>query len=142
MMKDVMSQATAYRTANETWKVVEGNFTSAKRARTVNSRVALATTKKEDISVEEYVNKMCFLGDELSAVVKQINDDELISYIFADLDQEYNTIITTLLTKETLTIGDVYSQLLNFEQCLALQRATHGRGTTRGRGGPWGGGRA
>jgi hypothetical protein len=124
MMKDVMPQVTAYRTANETWKVVEGNFTSAKRARTVNSIVALATTKKEDISVEEYVNKMCFLGDELSAVVKQINDDELISYIFADLDQEYNTIITTLLTKETLTIGDVYSQLLNFEQRLALQRAS------------------
>jgi hypothetical protein len=128
MMKDVMPQVTAYRTANETWKVVEGNFTSAKRARTVNSIVALATTKKEDISVEEYVNKMCFLGDELSAVVKQvvkqINDDELISYIFAGLDQEYNTIITTLLTKETLTIGDVYSQLLNFEQRLALQRAS------------------
>jgi hypothetical protein len=44
----------------------------------------------------------------------------LISYIFESLDQEYNSVVTTLLAKETLTIGDVYSQVLNFEQRLAL----------------------
>jgi hypothetical protein len=113
--KEVMPQVTACRTSNETWKVIEGNFTSAKRACIINSRIALAMTKKEDLSVAEYVSKMRFLGDELTAAGKQINNDELISYIFAGLGQEYNSIITTLLVKETLTIGDVYSQLLNFE---------------------------
>jgi hypothetical protein len=72
-------------------------------------------TKKEELSVVEYVSKMRFLGDELIAAGKQIDDDELILYIFAGLDQEYNSVITTLLVKETLTIGDVYSLLLNFE---------------------------
>jgi hypothetical protein len=72
-------------------------------------------TKKEELSVVEYISKMRFLGDELIAAGKQIDDDELISYIFAGLDQEYNSVITTLLVKETLTIGDVYSLLLNFE---------------------------
>jgi hypothetical protein len=38
--------------------VIEGNFTSAKRAHTVNSRIALALTKKEEMSVAEYVSKM------------------------------------------------------------------------------------
>jgi ribosomal protein L17 len=115
MTKDVLSQVTVCRAANEAWKVIEGIFTSAKKARTVNSRIALAMTKKEELSVVEYISKMRFLGDELIAAGKQIDDDELISYIFAGLDQEYNSVITTLLVKETLTIGDVYSLLLNFE---------------------------
>jgi hypothetical protein len=92
---------------------------------------------------------MCFLGDELLAAGKPIDDDELISYFFAGLDFEYNLVVTTLLAKEVLTIADVYSQLLNFEQRLALQgvaehysmAATRGRGTTRDRGGPRGSGR-
>jgi hypothetical protein len=96
-------------------EVIKGNFTSAKRVCTVNSRIALATTKKEEMSMAQYVSKMRFLGDELTTAGKQIDDDELISYIFASFDQEYNSIITTLLAKETLTIGDVYSQVLNFE---------------------------
>lgn len=109
MMKDVMSQVNACRTMNETWKVIEGNFTSSKRARTVNLRIALTTTKKEDLSMAEYVSKMRFLGDELTTAGKRIDDDELISYIFVGLDQEYTSVITTLLVKETLTVGDVYS---------------------------------
>jgi hypothetical protein len=52
------AQVTACRSSNETWKVIEGNFTSAKRAHTVNSKIALALTKKEEMSVAEYVSKM------------------------------------------------------------------------------------
>jgi hypothetical protein len=141
-------QVTACRIASETWQVIGVNFTSPRRARTVNSRIALSTTKKGDLSIAEYVNKMCFLGDELSAADKPIDDDELISYIFVGLDFEYNSVVTTLLAKEVLMIDDVYSQLLSFEQCLALQgvaehysmAATRGRETTHGRGGPRGGG--
>jgi hypothetical protein len=89
------------------------------------------------------------LGDELASADKPIDDDELISYIFVGLDYEYNLVVTTLLGKEVLTIGYIYSQLLHFEQCLTLETTTgehnsmdanHGRGTTHGRGGPRGGG--
>jgi hypothetical protein len=89
------------------------------------------------------------LGDELASADKPIDDDELISYIFVGLDYEYNLVVTTLLGKEVLTIGYIYSQLLHFEKCLTLETTTgehnsmaanHGRGTTHGRGGPRGGG--
>jgi hypothetical protein len=112
---------TAYWTVGETWKVIEENFTSAKRACTIISRIALTTTKKGDLSVAEYVNKMCVLCDELATADKPIDDDVLISYRSIDLDYEYNSVVTTLLTKEVLTVGYVYSQLLHFEQRLALQ---------------------
>jgi hypothetical protein len=92
---------------------------------------------------------MCVLGDELAAAAaKTIDDNELISYIFVGLDYEYNSVITTHLTKEVLTVGDLYSQLLHFEQRLVLQStgehysmaANCGHGTTHGRGGLQGGG--
>jgi hypothetical protein len=79
------------------------------------------------------------LGDELAIIDKPLNDDDLISYILFDLDFDYNPAITMLITKEKLTIGEVYSQLLSFEQRLELQRASEhyahvaSRGSIRGR---------
>jgi hypothetical protein len=148
MTNEVLSHVIACRIAGETWKVIEENFTSAKRARTIISRIALATTEKGDFSITEYVSKMHVLGDELATAGKPINDDELILYIFASLDYEYNSVATTLLAKEVLTIDDDYSQPLHYEQRLTLQTsgehysmvANCGYGTTHGRGGPRGGG--
>jgi hypothetical protein len=48
-------------------------------------------------------------GDKLAAVGKPIDDDELIFYMFTGLDFEYNSVVSTLLAKEVLTVGDVYS---------------------------------
>jgi hypothetical protein len=62
MTKDVLAQVTACRTTSDTWQVIEVNFTSAKRACTVNSRIALATTKKGDLFIAEYMSKMRFLA--------------------------------------------------------------------------------
>jgi hypothetical protein len=135
MMKESLSQVRACRIVAETWTVIEGNFTSATRAHTVNSRITLAT-KKGELSIADYIAKMRGLGDELAIAGKPLDDDDLISYILSDLDFDYNLVIT----KEKLTIGEVYSQLLSFEQWLKLQRAaehyahvaSRGRGSTRG----------
>jgi hypothetical protein len=147
MTKETLSQVRCCRTAAETWTVVEGNFTSATRACTVNTRIALATTKKGDLSIADYINKMCNLGDEMATTGKLIDDDDLISYILIDLDYDYNSVVTTLVAKDNLTLGEVYSQLLSFEQLIVLQQngdhyanvATRGhcggmcgRGPTRG----------
>jgi hypothetical protein len=148
MGKESLSQVRACRTAAETWAVIAGNFMSATRAHTVNSRIALTTTKKGDLSIVDYINKMHILGDELAAAGKPLDDDDLVSYILTGLNFEYNLVITTLIAEENLTLFEVYSQLLSFEQHLELQRsaehyanvASHGRGNTRGKG-PGRGGR-
>jgi hypothetical protein len=81
---------------------------------------------------------------------KPIDGDELISYIITGLDYDYNPVITSLVARaDPLTIGEVYSQLLSYEQQMDLLResdsysvnaATRGRGSYRGRGGNRGGG--
>jgi hypothetical protein len=150
MTKETLSQVRGCRTAAETWIVVEGNFTSATRARTVNTRIALATTKKGDLSIADYINKMHNLGDEMATVGKLIDDDDdLISYILTGLDYDYNLVITTLIVKDNLTLVEVYSQLLSFKQRIVLQQtaehyasvATCGRGGGMRSHGPTRGGR-
>jgi hypothetical protein len=141
MGKESLSQVRVCCTTAKTWAVIEGNFTSATRVHTVNSRITLATTKKGDFSIVDYINNMCVMGGELAVASKPIDDNVLISYILTGLDFEYNSVITTLIAKEKLTLGEVYSQLLSFEQRLELQRSTEhyvnvasrGRGNPRGR---------
>jgi hypothetical protein len=123
MGKQSPSQFRACGTAAKMWAVIEGNFTFATRACTVNSRIVLATTMNGDLSIVNYINKMHIFGDELATVGKPIDVDDLISYILTGLDFEYNSVVTTLVTKENVTHGEVYAQLLSFKQRLELQRS-------------------
>lgn len=61
-------------------------FASQTRARSVNMRIALATTKKGAMFVAEYVGKVRALGDEMAAAGKPLDDEELVSYILTGLE--------------------------------------------------------
>jgi hypothetical protein len=45
-------------------------FASQTRARTVNTQLALGTTRKGNLTVAEYFGKMKSLGDEMAAVTE------------------------------------------------------------------------
>jgi hypothetical protein len=45
------------------------------------------------------------------------------SYILADLDVEYNSLVSSIAARvEAITFGELYSQLLAFENRLDLQK--------------------
>ena len=87
-------------------------------------------------------------ADELAAAGKPLGEDELISYILAGLDLEYNPLVSALDARtEPLTLDALYSQMANFDQHVELLQAsgkggfrssanaaTRGRGQQRGRG--------
>lgn len=99
------------------------------------------------------------LGDEIAATGKPIDDEELVAYIINGLDSEFDPVVEALVTKNaSVTVAEVYSQLLGFENRVKIRTACaatsgnrgggnqgrsgsnpHGRGTGRGGGG--GGGR-
>lgn len=128
-------------------------FASQTRARAVNIRIALATTKKGALTVPEYIGKMRSLADEMAAAGKPLDDEDLVSYIVAGLDIEYNPVVSAVLARvEPITFTDLYTQLLSFEQRMDLWQGSNsssanaasrggGRGNGGGRGGFRGGGR-
>jgi hypothetical protein len=122
-------------------------FSSSTRARTVNTRLLLTTTQKGHLSVVEYINKMKSQDEEMIAAGKPLEDDELIEYILAGLDQDYDPIAFVVIARtDPVSLGELYSQLLTFETHRALMGAHEGGASSanaahRGRGHSGRGGR-
>lgn len=125
------------------WSAVEEMYFSKNRAKAVNTRLTLAIAQKGSQSVAEYVSKKRTLGDEMAAA-----DRKLVEYILTVLSFDFNPIISSLLArKETVTVSEVYTQLLAFETPMELwgsgnfnssanaaNRGSCGGGSNRGRG--------
>ncbi|CAN6248679.1 unnamed protein product [Urochloa humidicola] len=60
-------------TAAQAWKTLEGIYASQTRARAVNTRIALATTKKDNLSIADYFGKMKSLGNDPSMMKNWCN---------------------------------------------------------------------
>jgi hypothetical protein len=100
------------------------------------------------MSVTEYFGKMKALGDEMKAVGRSLDDEELVEYIITGLDEEYTPLVSALCARvEPISISELFSQLLNFETRVSLFSGVHhcsansmgrGHGGTCGRGGTHG----
>jgi glutathionylspermidine synthase len=118
---DVLVQVAALPTAAEVWKHIETLFASQSHARVINTRMALAITQKGSFTTAEYIAKMKSLANEMAPAGKKLDDEELISYVLAGLDAEYNSLVSSIAPRvEAITFGELYSQLLAFENRLDL----------------------
>lgn len=98
------------------WGVIQGMFTSMTKARSINTRITLATTKKGDMSITKYVGKMHSLADDMMIVGMPLDHEELISYIFTGLDYDYNPIVSALVSRtDAITVAEAYAHFLSFE---------------------------
>ena len=80
------------------------------------------------------------LADDMAAADKRLEDEEIISYVLARLDMDFNPIVSAVAARtEPLSLGELYTQLVSWEQRMDLlhggssssaNTATHG-----GRGG-------
>lgn len=85
-------------------------YASQSRARAVNTLIALATTHKGNMSVTEYVAKIRSLADDMAAAGQPLGDEELVSYILAGLDGEYNPLVSAVTTRvEPITVTELFA---------------------------------
>lgn len=84
------------------------------------------------------------LSDELAAAGKPLGDGELVSYIIAALDMEYQPLVSALDARTTpVSLDDLFAMISNFDQRVALYQGGHYGGgfkssanaAMRGRGG-------
>jgi hypothetical protein len=134
-------------TSAQAWHMLADLYASQSCARAINTRIVLAATKKLHLSVTDYYTKMCEYADELAATRAPLRDDELVTYILAGLDEDYNPVFTAVLAQtDLINPSELYSQLLSFEQHNSLQApqsssgsssamaTTRSHGSTGGRG--------
>jgi hypothetical protein len=72
--------------------------------------------------MSDYYGKMCQYADELAAIGAPLRDDELIAYLLAGLDEDYNPVFTAVVAQQDpISPSELYAQLLSFEQHTSLQ---------------------
>jgi hypothetical protein len=94
----------------------------------VQLRTQLNKAHKKNKTAEVYFNHIKNLGDEMAAAGKPLEEDDVISYVLADLsDEAYNgfvAAITALIKADKyISLSDLCSQLLSYEARLEDQNS-------------------
>jgi hypothetical protein len=122
---ELLLQAAAYDTPEKVWAYIMSSFESQSRARVLNMHMALSTTKKGDMTINKYVTKMKALADEMTSAGKSLDDEELVSYILAGHDSEFDGVISVVSTRvEPINVSELYGQLLAHEQRWELRQTS------------------
>jgi histone deacetylase 1/2 len=148
MAKEVLTQMVGLRTAVAVWKAVMEMFSSQSQARIVQLRTKLNQCRKEDKTGQTYLDEIKSLSDEMAAAGKPLDNLDVISYILAGLDDDYDgfvAAITALIKADAnVSLSDVYSQFMSYEARMESRKSGDGasvntvtrggRGGGRGRG--------
>ncbi|KAH6800658.1 hypothetical protein C2S52_001122 [Perilla frutescens var. hirtella] len=108
----MMGYVTRCHTTCDLWRVLESLFQSQSKARVMQLRFQLQTTRKDNMSVDDYFLKMRNFADLLAGVGYPIANDELILYILAGFGPEYEAIVVNLTHRSdpvTLQEDDGYA---------------------------------
>ena len=94
------------KTASEIWKTLEQIFSTKSKARILNLRFMLQSTKKGSMTSENYFLKMKSLADELMVAGQPVSEDELVLYVSGGLGPEYESVVVTLTSKDSVSITE------------------------------------
>jgi len=106
-------------TSREAWQTLEQHFASQSQARLMQTKLQLATMKKGATSIDDYFQRAQSFAHTLAAIGQPIPDSELVLYILAGLNVEYDPLVTSIATKtDPISLGDLYGHLLSHELCI------------------------
>jgi hypothetical protein len=93
------------------WQALEEMFASQCEAKVTNLRIAVANTKKLNLTTPAYLTKMQGIVDELSAA------GCTVTTLLAGLGTPYNALVASLGVVTTpITLSHLYAQLNAYEQ--------------------------
>ena len=72
--------------------------------------------RKKELSVADYYNKVKNLADTLSVIGQPLQEEEIISYMLAKLDYEYDALVTSISTRTNpIFLTNLYTHMLSYE---------------------------
>ena len=79
--------------------------------------MALATASKGTSTIAEYYSKMKALADEMASAGRRLEDDEMVSYILAGLNDDYDSVTTSISNRVEPIVTSPMLRLLKFGSC-------------------------
>ncbi|XP_044384548.1 uncharacterized protein [Triticum aestivum] len=148
LSQEILAQVIGKENTFDLWTALTTLFASQSQSRITNLRIAIANTKKGNMSSNTFMAKMKSLGDELAAAGRPVSDPEMVDYILAGLDRDYDPIVAAVgAIKNSITVDDLFAQICAFDQrmemlgdgpsgfCSSVNAVYRGRGQSRPRGG-------
>jgi hypothetical protein len=130
--------------AAEVWGAVKAMFASESKTQVSNLRVVLARTRKENMTTAQYSTKMKGYADELADAGRTIDEEELVEYLLAGLDDVYNPLFAAIgVNGGDLTVSELYGKVCAYDSRIELLGDNIGgnsfvNSAQRGHGGPRG----
>ena len=96
LSKEILAQVTSKETTFDLWTAITTIFASQSQSRITNLRIAITNTKKRSMSSSAYISRMKNLGDELAAAGRPVSDPEMVDYVLAGLDSDYDPVVAAI----------------------------------------------
>ena len=94
LSENILAQMVGLTTSREVWVALERLFASHSSARTIQTRQFLASTKKGNLSISDYFQKMKSFSDNLATIGQPLQNHEFTAYLLGGLDTSYDAIVT------------------------------------------------
>jgi hypothetical protein len=134
LSKEMLDYVVAYTNPQEVWETLVSMASSQSRAGVINMRMALSTTRKGSLMIPQYVGKMKALADEMASARKKLEDDDLVSYILASLDSDFDSVISAVAARiKPISVPELYDQLVGYEQRQELHGKEYSSANTASR---------
>ncbi|OMO79651.1 hypothetical protein CCACVL1_13538 [Corchorus capsularis] len=116
LTEPVLAQVVGCTTSHSLWTSLEKLYANQSRNRIMQLRLELQTTKKKNLSISDYLQKLKTVVDNLAIADHPVSDQDLILQILAGLGPEYDSLVVSVSTRsETVTMDDLHSLLLGYE---------------------------
>jgi len=123
LSENILAQMVSLSTSREVWVALERMFSFHSFARAIQTRQFLASTKKGNLSISDYFQKIRSFSDNLAANRQPLQNHEFTIYLLGGLDTSYDTIVTSISTQiDKMTSEDMFNHLLAFELRLEQQQ--------------------
>ena len=122
MEPDIACQLIGCTTAAAVWSAVHTMYGAQSRANIRHLRRQLQTTRKEDLTAGQYMQKMKAIADMMATAGAPVANDELVDYIITGLGKDFNAIAGNLtMGNRSVPYSEFYSGILSFESMQAQQ---------------------
>ncbi|KAL5548409.1 hypothetical protein UlMin_003640 [Ulmus minor] len=117
-----MAQIIGHNSSHSAWNALEKTFSSSSRARIIQLRLKLQSTKKCSLSMIDYVMKVKGAADSLAAIGEPISEQDQVMNLLGGLGSDYNAVVTAInIRDDKISIEAVHSMLFAFEHRLEKQ---------------------
>ncbi|RVW27268.1 Retrovirus-related Pol polyprotein from transposon TNT 1-94 [Vitis vinifera] len=118
----IMAQIIGHNTSHSAWNALESIFSSSSRARIMQLRLELQSTKKGSMSMIDYIMKIKGAADNLAAIGEPVSEQDQVMNLLGGLGSDYNAVVTAInIRDDKISLEAIHSMLLAFEHRLEQQ---------------------